>query len=518
MTDTIKLVEQPVGSGKTYHVIRSIVNAGGLVIYCAPTKILVNQIKADIEKVISLDEYHHRSHIPVDIVTEDDLGYCEKVSERLEELILDTENLEAIIVCTLPGFELVDEAVISKAVEELSKRITLVIDELPSLFSPYHHAFEGTSYKRLAGGMITVENGIPRIDDSKQYGDTIKNKPFNENVERLLELIPKETVRLEASKDNDKRTFYGYDLKTNLKANIMHIHSVYILAATIRNTLDYIVLKDVWKFNLEDCEILNTKIEDDKIKEKEGNVRVYPLFDDKFSRGKATDKYKPITPDMNSCLFSMIENAISFIGDKPALMMVNKWGMKTASSYVNDKDNIKLLPPNIKGLNEYRDRHICCTIFSAKPNNIINQSLLLMASKYSLTKLSDAFTLQAELDMIVQSCGRTSIRDRGTNEICHFLVSDMLQAQHVLDTYVADKSVHENLLDKSLMVNWSDYTTAKMGRPKSEERLEMGRDMIDQLEYAKSIGEPMKQKELVRIFDVQESAVSKILKDSGYKK
>jgi len=349
--------------------------------------------------------------------------------------------------------------------------------------------------------------GVPEVDKGDKYEEVIRKNTFNPDITKLLQLIPRGSVRLEKKRSDNSWTFYGYELKENLNKIIGRVESVYLLAATIKGTLDYVVLKDVWGFNLESCEILSTQIDDNKVKEKEGNIRVYPLLDKVFSRSKATNGYKPITPDMNSCLFSMIENAISFIGDKPALMVTNKWGKKIAAPYVKDISNIELLSPNVKGLNKYQDRHICCTIFSAKPDRKINQSLWLLASKYSLTKLEKAYTLQTELDIIVQSCGRTSIRDRDTNETCHFLVSDMLQAQHVLDTYVADKSTHEHLLDKSLMVNWSDYSAAKMGRPKSEERLEMGREMVEYFEHAKSIGEPMKNKELVKIFDVKESAI-----------
>ena len=88
MADTIKLVEQPVGSGKTFHVIRKIVEAGGLIIYCAPTKILARQVKKDIQKVISSNEFVHRKNTPLYIVTSEDKDYSTTVQEALTELII----------------------------------------------------------------------------------------------------------------------------------------------------------------------------------------------------------------------------------------------------------------------------------------------------------------------------------------------------------------------------------------------------------------------------------------------
>ena len=134
MADTIKLVEQPVGSGKTFHVIRKIVEAGGLIIYCAPTKILARQVKKDIQKVISSNEFVHRKNTPLYIVTSEDKDYSTTVQEALTELILDADNSEAIIVCTLAGIQTVSGSVISKATNEIGKDVTLIIDELPNLF------------------------------------------------------------------------------------------------------------------------------------------------------------------------------------------------------------------------------------------------------------------------------------------------------------------------------------------------------------------------------------------------
>jgi len=518
VTDTIKLVEQPVGTGKTFHIIRNIVNAGGLIIYCAPTKVLANQIKHDICDVISSRELNNSKGTPVYIVTDEDKGYCSTVSERLMELILSKDNSDAIIVCTLAGLERVNEGVISTAINEQGKDITLIIDELPNLFSAYRHSFEGSSYKRLEG-LITVENNIPEIDIGSEYNDTLEDRTFNDDITKLLQLIPRGTVRLEKSSSDNSLTFYGYDLKENLNEIIRHVDSAYLLAATITKTLDYIILNDVWGFKLEDCKRLNSQINDNKVREKDGDIKVYPLLDKVFSRSKATNgTYKTITPDMDSCLMGMIEASLGFIANQPALIIPNNWAKPLVNSYLKDKDNIELLSPNVKGINDYQDRHLCCTIFSSKPDIFTNQSLQLISERYGVTKLGKAYTLQAELDMIVQMCGRTSIRDRDSRETCHFIVSDINQAKHVLDTYVENKTAHDSLLDKSLMLKWSDYSSTKMGRPKNEERLEMGRDMVKQLEHAKSIGEPMKQKDLMKTFDVKESAISKILNDVGYEK
>jgi len=518
MTDTIKLVEQPVGSGKTYHLIRKIIEHDGVIIYCAPTKALSYQVKNDIDKAISTNEYSDRNNTPIHIVNGEEIGYCSTVQERLRELILNSDDIEAIIVCTIEGIERVPASIISEAIDVLSKDITLIIDELPNLFSSYRHSFSGKSYKRLVG-IVTVEDSIPTIDDRTEYDDTVDNGLFIDEVTKLLKLIPRGTVRLERSGLDNQWVFYGYDLKENLNSIMRHVQSVYLLAATIRETLDYVVLHDIWRFNLDDCKELNTRIDDNKVKGKLGNIRVYPLLDKPFSRSKASNKtYNIITTKMNSCLNDMTDNALKFIGETPSLIAPNNWGKQTVVEKIRGRDNIQLLPPNVKGINDYQDRHICCAIYSSKPDKFTNQSLQLMAEKYSLTKLGKAYTLQTELDMIVQMCGRTSIRNRDSHEICYFLVSDKIQAQHVLDTYVDDKSIHHYLLDESLMVKWSNYTNTKMGRPVSEERLEKARDMAELLEHAKSIGQPMKQKELVGIFDVQESDISKMLSAVDYKK
>ena len=79
-------------------------------------------------------------------------------------------------------------------------------------------------------------------------------------------------------------------------------------------------------------------------------------------------------------------------------------------------------------MNNHQDKHICCAIYTAKPNGFTARSLNLLAEQYNLANLVGAFVLQSELDMIVQMCGRTSVRNRESNETCHFLVSDKKQA------------------------------------------------------------------------------------------
>lgn len=516
MADIIKLVEQPVGSGKTFHVIRQIVNTGGLVIYCVPTVALASQVKKDICEVLSSDEHLHRKDKPF-IVTAENKGFCSKVADRLEELILDTNNSDAIIICTLAGIERVDESVISKAVNELGIEITLILDELPNLFSTYQHSFSGENVKVLEG-LVTVVDGIASIDNIQTYNDELGDKSFNSDLNKLLELIPSGNVRFDKNSSGNWAVF-GYELKENLNLIMRHLNSVYILAATIKGTLDYVILNRAWGFNLESCETVNAQVSGSKIKEKEGNIRVYPLLNASFSKGKALEgDYAATKLKETSCLSKMIDNAKGFIQNAPALVIVNKWAFSFAGLRTKENSNIEVALPNVKGMNNFKDKHICCAIFSAKPNGYTTRSLSLLAEKYSLDNLSNAYTLQTELDMIVQMCGRTSIRDRDSNETCHFLVSDKAQAEHVLKTYVSDERLYDSLMDESLIVKWSDFSNAKIGRPSSDEREELAHEMANDMSYADSQGSPIKQKELAKWYGVHPSTVSKMLRDAGYKK
>jgi hypothetical protein len=517
MADTIKLVEQPVGSGKTFHVIRKIVEAGGLIIYCAPTKILARQVKKDIQKVISSNEFVHRKNTPLYIVTSEDKDYSTTVQEALTELILDADNSEAIIVCTLAGIQTVSGSVISKATNEIGKDVTLILDELPNLFSTYQHSFSGENVKVL-DGLVTVEGDIARVNDSATYEHELHDKSFTSELQKLLELIPSGNVRFQKNKSNGW-TVFGYELKENLSTVIKLSQTIYLLAATVKGTLDYVVLNDVWGFNLENCETVNSQVIKNKIKEKEGNIRVYPLLDESFSKGKANQgDYSSSMPNEDSCLVKMLDNAISFIEDSPALIVSNEWANRFVALRTKGKNNIELASPNVKGMNNHQDKHICCAIYTAKPNGFTTRSLNLLAEQYNLANLVGAFVLQSELDMIVQMCGRTSVRNRESNETCHFLVSDKKQAEHILETYVSDKQLYGSLMDESLMVNWSDFSDTNMGRPRSYEREETAQEMAQYMAYHDYIGEPIKQKDLAEMYGFTPSGVSKLLKDAGYKK
>tara|TARA_B110000908_G_C10236731_1_gene443745 strand:+ start:80 stop:1588 length:1509 start_codon:yes stop_codon:yes gene_type:complete len=498
-------------------VIRQIVNTGGLVIYCVPTKALASQVEKDISEVLSSDEPLHRKDKPLYIVTAENKDFCSTVAKRLEELILDANNSNAIIICTLAGIEGIDESVISKAVNELGREITLIIDELPSLFSTYQHTFSGENVKVLEG-LVTVVDGIASINNNQTYNNELGDRSFNSHLNKLLELIPSGNVRFEKN-SSGSWTVFGYELKENLNLIMRHLDSVYILAATIKETLDYVILNRAWGFNLENCETVNAQVSENKIKEKEGNIRVYPLLDDSFSKGKALEgDYAAVQPKETSCLAKMIDNAKGFIQNDPALVVVNKWAFSFAGLRTKENSNIEVALPNVKGMNHFKEKHICCAIFSAKPNGYTTRSLILLAEKYSLDNLSGPYTLQTELDMIVQMCGRTSIRDRNSNETCHFLVSDKVQAEHVLKTYVSDERLYDSLIDESLIVNWSDFSDAKMGRPSSFEREELAHEMVVCMRYAEYLGEPIKQKELAERYGLSASEISKMLRDAGYKK
>jgi hypothetical protein len=515
VTDTIKLVEQPVGSGKTHHLIRKIVDGGGLVIYCAPTKKLVQQVHNDITQLSQSDEYAHRVELNIYIVTDDEKGPHRKVSTRLEELILDKDNSEAIVVCTLAGIERVNSAIIQKAIDDLGKSITLIIDELPNLFSAYYQSFTDNSIKTLEKVLSTKE-GTPSVVDWDIYNDAVRGRIYGTDLIKLLELVPLKTIRLKRQ-ESEKWTFYGYELKENLNSIMKLSQSVYLLAATIKGTLDYIVLSDIWRFNLENCEQVNSQINRDKIKEKEGRIIVYPLLDESFSKSKGTSNpSNEYDSSIAPCLMSMLDNAISFIGDKPALLVTNSWSSDHGVTKVKDRKNIELSSPNVKGVNNYKDRHVCCAIYSAKPNGFTRDSLNLLSNTHNLDNLVNAFILQSELDMIVQMCGRTSIRDRESSETCHFIVSDREQARHVLKTYVSDVSLHDSITDESLMLRWADFSDTKIGRPESEQRCDMAWEMRIQLEYHEYLGTPLKAKDLAPMFNVSVSNVSKLLKDAGY--
>jgi len=511
VTDTIKLVEQPVGSGKTYQLINHVITTGGLVIYCAPTKNLVKQIHADIgsrinEEGIKLELYQ---------VTGEEKGFNNTVADRLEELILDAEA-NSVIVCTIEGFERVGATVLKQATEKMAKTVSIIIDELPNLFASYNKSFSRQTIEIIRPLIEVAPDGITYVLDST-LDEAVRKNLFSDEVERLLALAHGQTVRVEKVSD-DKWLFFGYEIKENLNSLIRAADSVYILAATIKDTLDYIVLKDVWGFKLESCLELNGQINENKVDGKTGNIRVYPLLDDGFSRGKATDNYKPLTPTYKSCLSEMIDNSISFIGDKYALMIGNLWSNELIKYHLKGISNIELLPPNVKGLNDYKDSHICCAIYSSKPNGYIRNSLNLMKDIHGLeSNLVSAYTLQAELDMIVQMCGRTSIRDRDSTEMNHFLVADEEQANHVIKTYVGDTGLYSSLIDKSLMVNWSKYTSTKMGKPISEGRLEKAQEIADYIEDMKANGIKVKLKDAAATFNIKySSTLNRMFKDIDY--
>ena len=53
-------------------------------------------------------------------------------------------------------------------------------------------------------------------------------------------------------------------------------------------------------------------------------------------------------PNEDSCLVKMLDNAISFIEDSPALIVSNEWSNRFVALRTKGKNNIELASPNVK--------------------------------------------------------------------------------------------------------------------------------------------------------------------------
>ena len=518
MTDTIKTVEVQVGGGKTYSIIQQIHEMTGIILYACPTKKLVIGVYNSIEERETTLTTEGLNPKEVLMVTDDNLDGFKRVTDRLKDIILDEANSELIIVCTHAGIELISSE-INESVERLGREITVIIDELPNLFNASYHYAPSERVKHLSD-VMDFDNDIPKIINRGGYEDLIRADFLDKNLVKQLKLILNNTVRTEPPPPRSGgMLFHGYELKENLNRIMRVAKDVYLLAGTIEGTLDHIILQDIWNYTLEPCEKTLGMIDHDNLKQRGLNIKVTPLLDSDYSWSKGSGKSSgDLTVDSITCIKPMLDKALEIIGDNQAIVSINTWANAMVTEYLKEHSNIKILPPNVKGLNDYQGIQYACAIYSAKPKRETRLSLELLAEKYNLPSLIDAHSLQIELDSVVQIFGRTSIRDKDSTKTCHFIVSDQRQARHVVKTLTGSLAHYKNIVDESYMVNWQSFSGIKMGRPLEQAKQDRLAEMTKYIDDSLSQGTKPSTKELMLKYGISEGQVSKDKKEIARRK
>ena len=386
MTDTIKMVEVQVGGGKTYSIIQQIHSMRGVILYSCPTKNLVKGVYKSIQErdaALAIEGGKPKAAV---MVADDSLDGFLRVTDRLKDIILDEASAELIIVCTHAGIELVSNE-ICEAAGKMKKDFTIIIDELPNLCSTSYHYAPSKRVEQLNDAM-TFSNNTPTITNRGKYEKLIWGRFLDKNLVKLLKLIPDETVKTKPPHpQTGDMLLYGYKLKENLNTIMRTAKDVYLLAGTIKGTLDNVVLQDIWNYTIKPCEKTLEMIDRDNLKQRGLNIKVYPLLDSSLSRSKACrESDKELTIDSSTCIKPMLDKALEIIGENQSIVSTNTWGTKMVTEYLKEWNNISILPPNVKGLNDYQDAQYACAIFTAKPSREVRLSLALLSSRKGICR------------------------------------------------------------------------------------------------------------------------------------
>ena len=511
MTDTIKIVELPVGAGKTYQIINQIQQMGGDVIYAAPTIALAKQIQEDVStRVVSKESI---------LVTNNETGAGQRVGEYLSEVLNSTDD-EICIVCTHEGLSSTEAGIFHTVKARKGTDLTIIIDELPSLFNNYSRKFTDDVKKQLET-VISVTDGMIDVINESLYRQVLDLDIYHPEISQLLKL--RDSVRMTHDQQSEEWSFFGYALKDNLREVLALADNVYFLASTITGTLDEMILKDVWGFKLKNAQEIYACIEQHDLIGRARRAKIYPLLDKSYSKHKALNN--DYTAKSGKCLSTMLSTAINLIQDNEAIMVTNNWAIPAVRSKLEYVPNITILNPNVKGMNTHQDKHWCCALFTAKPTPDIHKSIKLLADTHQLehSALLEAYVLQYDLDMIIQMCGRISIRDRNATEKCTFIVPDQLSAKHLVKVLTGNTERYDELVDESHMVCWDDMTDSNttMGRPPSKEKEQRLSWLVGVHKKAKSSGvRPPKNKALAEMYHqpvkpAQISKDNKLLRETG---
>ena len=503
MTDTIKIVELPVGAGKTYQIIKQIEQMSGDVIYSAPTITLCKQIQEEISNRVASKECF--------LVTSNEIGVGQRVGEYFSEVLNSTDD-DKCIICTHEGLAFTDVGIFQDYKVRKGDGLTIIIDELPGLFKSYSRKFTDDLKNQLET-IISVDDGKVEVFNEGLYRQVIEGNFYHPDTSQLLKL--RNSVRMIHDQEDEVWSFFGYELADSFREVLELADEVYLLASTITGTLDETILKDIWNFELEKAEEIYARIDQHDLIDRAKRAHIIPLLDSSYSKGKALDKN--YAAKSGKCLNTMINTAIGLIQDNEAIMVVNKWAIPAVREHLEYISNIEMLRPNVKGMNTHQAKHWCCALYTAKRTHDIHKSLKLLADTHKLdhSSLIEAYELQYDLDMIVQMCGRISIRDRNASSKCTFIVPDRLSAQHLVKVLTGNIEHYDELVDESHMLCWDDMTEGNttIGRPPSEEKkLRLAQLELIILEEKASGDKPKKAKVLATMFNVKPAQISKDLK------
>jgi hypothetical protein len=504
MADTIKLIELPVGAGKTFHMLNRVNEMDGDVIFATPTLMLCSEVFQTLTELTNDDTQ-------TALVTSESTGTGQKVYDLIYDELSRVDS-KVNLICTHAGLSCTEAAILRDIKREKGSKLTVVIDELPSLFKSYSQRFS-TDLKSQLETVIHIDDGKIIVRDEALYQQVIEYEFYNSECIQLLKLL--DTVTMVHAEETNDWLFHGYELDKNL-INIMKMaDEVYLMASTITGTLDELILKDICGFQFEKAADIYTRIDTDALIDRAKRANIIPLLDKAYSKTKALGR--DYHAKSGQCLKLMMHKAKALIQSEPAIMVSNNWAIEYVRNELEGVDTIAILPPNVKGINTHQDKHWCCALYTAKPTPAIGRSLQLLSEHYGIEKrkLLEAYSLQYDLDMITQMCGRISIRDNQATEQCTFIVPDRISAQHLVFVLTGNVDLYKQLVDESHMLIWDDIsdTNTQIGRPLSAEKLLRLEKLEMQIIEAESKGVRLpRNKVLATLYGVKPAQISKDLK------
>jgi hypothetical protein len=399
MKKTIKVLAGNPGVGKTQQFIESI-DADKRYVYVAPTRVLAQEVMKRLEDVNKPYQaiFTGLNNQVRQVIHEANVALGAKETPIL---IITHKCLASVKPELLKGWELVvDEA---PKVEQIDN-IMMLASEWERIIAPFVGDVDHTGHLIIESAMLkeAIEIHAQGIEDARN------RRSRNTTLLMVLDAMLTPTKNVTATSGTDKKgrnvirvSIEGF---VDFTQSFDHANSVTLMGAHIEKSL--LVLHARKK---------NFGIDIEKAqKHKEGLPYIYPLVRD--NEGAFITKTKLLTmPDgsvakeWNPDCFGqqVLNNALRFIGDQPAIFASHSWCTPELPK------NVEQIPFDSRGLNQWKDKTVSIHMIhgNPSPDELRPIKNILGDMGIPLDEGRAAMRWAREEDLIMQHAYRTALRD-----------------------------------------------------------------------------------------------------------
>jgi hypothetical protein len=470
---TLNTLIAPPGAGKTTWLINR------LSLYQDEHSVLVFPTK-----ILSAEVQSRMRDLKMDFNAIDSNTVVGSVVQCLEESLLN--RIHRILICTHESLRLINA--------ETLHGWKLYVDEVPTTWDCSTYNFTELSYREAFGSITDVtnvgdKNRLIAKDDCRTLIEGLANgndSTFTSDARSILKALLdyRYVVEVEELDAKLKRTVRIIGIKHYIPAFDAAEEAI-IMGAEVEKTLLGITLKGAgWRIRPIEANIDFAGY---------GNkVEIHPFFRNRsYSKSAALMKAGKSYQDyQEDCLLDawLKVDVFRIIGNRKAILVAHQWCKpELPVPQGHDDSNIKFIPIDNRGINEYFEYNIAICLQHGNITPIEGRSLLTLAELLSIestvtsNEIKDAVKYERFYESTLQSVCRTSLRSRTSLSNILLFVQDLDIAKFLAEkignceinealseTYIAPESVSkikkESLKQKAISLWDQKYSIEDIAR------------------------------------------------------